>query len=276
MARIDKNGKMRGAVGNVSYRISNGQNILQSRPGKGNTKVNEKSLKTNNEFSLASNRARIIRGILSPVIRKYYDGEMINRFTCVVAEAIRSNDALPVGYRDIEDGKLSILQGFEFNQHSLFSDYCNLEIVTEATPAGLRLTIPAFVPLAKLAFPFDASHCTMKVLVSTLDLREERFSQCCVKELMIPASNTPVPEVNWLLNENFPARGLMLVTVSLNYFELCLGEMVSLNRPILNPCQLLTVYNAVDDGLSVSVDHRNKLFGTWFPVPGLVMGVGDF
>jgi hypothetical protein len=273
MARIDKNGGLRGPVGSVSYRISNGQNILQSKPGKGNTKLNAESLKSNSEFCLASNRARIIRDILNPVIRKYYDGAMINRFTCAVAIAIRSNDALPVGYRDIQDGRLSLLQGFEFNEHSLFSDHFKVEIVTEVTPAGWRLTIPAFVPLAKMAFPFDASHCTMKVLVSALDLRSQSFSYCCMKELMIPASNTPVPAVEWLLNENFPVQGLMLVTVSLNYSEKCLGEMVSLNRPKLNPCQLLTVFNAVGDGGGVVMDGGDELFGTWFSVPGLVMGV---
>ena len=274
MARIDKNGKMRGAVGNVSYRISNGQNILQSRPGKGNTKVNEKSLKTNNEFSLASNRARIIREILTPVIRGYYDGAMINRFNNAIVGTIRSNDALPIGFRDLADGKLSLLQGFEFNQHSLFSDYCKVEIATEVTPAGLKLTIPAFVPLDKLAFPFDASHCTMKVLVSALDLNVQRFSYCCMKELMIPASNKLIPAVEWELNENFPAQGLMLVTVSLNYSERYLAEMVSLNRPKMNPCQLLTVFNAVGNGESTPVDNLNELFGEWFKVGGMVMGVG--
>ena len=273
MARIDKNGGLRGPVGNVSCRISNGQSILQSRPGKGNTNVHEASLKTNNEFSMASNRARIIRDILNPVIRGYYDGAMINRFTCAVAEAIRSNDSLPIGYRDIQDGRLSLLQGFEFNQHSVFSDYCKVVIQTEVTAAGFKLTMPAFIPLEKMAFPFDASHCTMKVLVSTLDLSAQRFSYCCLKELLIPASNKLIPAVEWHLNENFPAQGLMLVTVSLNYSEKCLGEMVSLNRPKLNPCQLLAVFNAVDNGGGVGGDNENELFGTWFEVGGLVKGV---
>lgn len=273
MARIDKNGGLRGSVGNVSYRISNGQNILQSRPGKGNTKVHEVSLENNNEFFLASNRARIIREILSPVIRGYYDGAMINRLNSAVVKTIRSNDALPVGYRDIQDGKLSLLQGFEFNEHSLFSDHCKVDFETEVTSAGLKLTIPAFVPLEKMAFPFDASHCTMKVLVSTLDLSSKRFSYCCMKELLIPASNKLIPTVEWHLNENFPMQGLMLVTVSLNYSEKCLGEMVSLNRPKLNPCQLLTVFHAVGDGVGVELDGGDELFGTWFSVTGLVKGV---
>ena len=274
MARIDKNGGLRGPVGKVSYRISNGQNILQTRAGKGNTKVHEKSLKCNDEFSLASNRARMIRDVLNPVIRGYYDGPMINRFTCAVAEVIRSNDALPVGYRDIQDGRLSLLKGFEFNQHSLFSDSFKVEIQTEVTPEGVKLMMPAFVPLEKMAFPFDASHCTMKVLVSALDLSAQRFIYCCAKEILIPASRKPIPAVEWDLNENFPAQGLMLVAVSLNYSERYLGEMVSLNRPKLNPCQLLTVFNAVGDGEIVGGENGNEFFGEWFKVVGLVKGVG--
>ncbi|MEJ5961592.1 hypothetical protein [Pedobacter immunditicola] len=274
MARIDKNGGLRGSVGNVSYRVSNGQNILQTRPGKGNTKVHEVSLQNYGEFSLASNRARIIREILSPVIRSYYDGAMINRLNRTVVETIRSNDALPIGFRDIYDGQLSLLQGFEFNEHSLFSDYCKVEIQNEVTPAGLKLTMPAFVPLEKMAFPFNASHCTMKVLVSALDLTLQRFSYCCTKELGIPATNKLMPAVEWDLNENIPVRGLMLVTVSLNYSEKCLGEMVSLNRPKLNPCQLLRVFNAVGNGGGAVGDHGNEFFGEWFKVVGLVKGVG--
>lgn len=274
MARMDKNGGLRGSVGNVSYRISNGQNILQTRAGKGKTRVHEKSLKCNNEFSLASNRARIIRDVLNPVIRVYYDGAMINRFTCAVAEVIRSNDALPVGSRDIQDGRLSLLQGFEFNQHSLFSDSFKVEIQTEVTPDGVKFTMPAFIPLEKMAFPFDASHCTMKVLVSAVDLNTERFIYCCAKEIMIPASRKPISAVEWHLNENFPAQGLMLVTVSLNYSEQYLGEMVSLNRPKFNPCQLLKVFNAVGNDGGVSVDNLNEFFGVWFKVVGLVKEVG--
>ena len=273
MARLDKNGGIKGSVGNLTYRQVGGQTILQSKPGKGNTNVHKNSLKSSDEFSLASNRARIMRSILSPVIRGYYDGKMINRFNNAVAKVIRSNEVLPVGHRDVSDGKLSLLNGFEFNQASLFSDYLKVEIEHEVTAAGLKLIIPAFIPLASMAFPFDASNGVMKVLVSALDLNNERFSYCCFRELMIPASNMLVPAVEWLLNENFPVEGLILVSVSLNYSESCLGEMVSLNRPQMNPCQLLCVFNATEVERSIA-GNGNEMFGTWFPVAGRVTGPG--
>ncbi len=273
MARLDKNGGIKGSMGNTTYRVVDGQNIAQLKPGKGNTKVHKNSLESNREFSLASNRARIMRRMLSPVIREYSDGKMVNRFTNAVAEVIRSNGGLPIGHRDFSDGKLSLINGFEFNKHSLFIDYFKVEILHEVTAAGLKLTIPAFIPMASIVFPFEASHCVMKVLVSALELDHERFSYCCTRELMIPASNAFVPAVEWLLNENFPVEGLILVLVSLNYSESCLGEMVSLNRPQLNPCQLLCVFKAREIDERVVVDNGNELFGTWFPVPGLVMGV---
>ena len=112
MATSDNKGNFRGNINNLVYRNINGKMIVQSRPGKGRLKQTVKTKNSSIDFSLGSNRARILREVLFPMIRGLQDGEMVNRLTSAVTAVVRFNTSLEAGYRDLEDGELQLLDRF--------------------------------------------------------------------------------------------------------------------------------------------------------------------
>ncbi|MGO2358225.1 MAG: hypothetical protein ACTH6S_11320 [Mesonia sp.] len=53
---------------------------------------------------------------------------MFNQFRKTVYQAMLSNTEIPKGEKDLWQGEISLLDGFEFNLSSLYSDYCSLGV----------------------------------------------------------------------------------------------------------------------------------------------------
>src|SRR6476469_200543 len=101
MAKITSKGQLSGIVGNLSFRVLNGQPVVQTKPGKGRVTQSDNTKSSASEFGLASSVAMKIRSALFPIIRGYADRGMHLRFNTIIREAIASNTSLPVGTRTL-------------------------------------------------------------------------------------------------------------------------------------------------------------------------------
>lgn len=269
MASSDNHGNFKGRIGNLTYRIINGVSIIQSRPGPGNTKMNDSSLASNGDFCLASNRAKIMRNVFHPMIKDRYDGKMVNRFNVAVVDVIRSNEDLAPGHRDLGDGQLSLLNGFDFNLRSPFANYFKLEFVQQFSPWGLRLTLPAFNPAAMVNFPQGATGCNLRVLVSALDLAQNKYCYCASRELEILSAERLVAATDWFFNAHLPDHALVMATVSLEFYTEGLMEDISLNGPALHPSMILCIHKTAEmDDQHHAMDPID-VWGKWHPIAGI-------
>jgi hypothetical protein len=271
MAISNINGKFKGSVGNLTYRIVNGRSIVQSKPGKGNVKQTPPTKVSAIEFSLASNRAKILRTILYPMIQGKQDSGMINRLTVATAKVIRSNSVLAPGARDLADGNLAVLDNFEFNSLAPFVKLFKPQLTLEQTEDGyLKIAMPAFQGSAMLNFPDTATGLTLKIFLAAVDLKTNQYCYCKSESLFIPRGNRPVPAAEWYFPDNLHPDCLYLACCALEYSRAGVEERILLNHAKLQPVLLLGLRASLGVGQHLAPPvHSQDIWNSWLEIPGL-------
>ena len=271
MAISNKGGKLSGKIGDLVYRQVNGQTVVQSRPVKGMVKQAVASKNSAIDFSLASNRARILRFMLYPMIQALSDVKMINRLNAAVAAALRSATALAPGYRDLGDGDFQSLKGFEFNLHSPFARlFLPTLSVSQTAAGGITIGFAAFNVAEQLRFPEPATGLTLKILLAALDLTNNQYRYCASAALAINQQQLVVPATQWNFLADLPPACIYVACAALEYTLESLDGKMKLNRPDLNPVMLCELGHSYAEAQQPpAAPDPSGLWNHWNPIPGL-------
>ncbi|HEY1025683.1 MAG TPA: hypothetical protein VGE26_11000 [Sphingobacteriaceae bacterium] len=240
MARIDNQGKIRGSVGNYSYRVVGDKNLLQSKPGKVKQTANTKE--SASEFGLASTSAKVIRSCLYALIQGRHDGGMINRLQQTVYHAIKTGTGTR-GNRTLYDGDLSKLLGFEFNNRSPLSEVLKIKPSAVMDGSGrILVTIPSFKTRRDMKMPSRANGCYLRVVVTALNFSSAYFQYTGHQQLNIQASSVH-EEQTLTFDQEIPQGCVVLISMSLHFYtpQTLVGEIV-LNSDELNPVSLIGIF----------------------------------
>jgi len=271
MAIGGNEGKFKGSIGGLTYRIVNGKTIVQSKPAARTVKQTEPTKASCTDFSVGSNRAKILRLVLSPLVRGMQDKEMVGRLTAAVAAVVRSNTSLPAGFRDLEDGQLHLLENFEFNVLSPFAERCKAKLSLEQLPpGGFKIAVAPFDVKGVVAFPELATGCVLRVLLAAINFKENKYQYCGTAELTIPLNRIDVPATEWVFAENLPSDCLFIAACAMEYYGNGLFEPINLNTNQLHPVKLIGLLHGGQVLEQVPLPPANdSLWHNWQPIPGI-------
>ncbi len=239
MSKLSSKGQLTGAVGPVYTRVLNGRTIMQTKPGKGNVKQHVHTKQVASEFGRTSRAGKHIRMGLQGILQGWHDSMMFSRFTSRLHDVVKSDHTSEKGKRHLAAGDLSLLQGFEFNTASLFSDWSSMQ-PTVAHNDDHTLSISLHVPEGEAAVkPYpNASGYEAVVFVAVFD-----------KETLMPKHEQFIYKYDPASDENnvtawqtpvIPNDSIALVTVALCYYRQdgILGKKW-LNNKGFHPCLLV-------------------------------------
>ncbi|WP_432712570.1 hypothetical protein [Pedobacter sp.] len=270
MATSDEEGNFRGSVGKLIYRNIKGKTIIQSKPAPGITKQTAATNASKIDFSLGSNRAKIMRYVLFPMLNGKHDAKMINRFNTAVGDVVRSNTALQPGFRDLEDGDMALLNGFEFNMNSPFASMLGVKLtMTQSFHKGVTISLPTFEVKEDLVFPDMAAGVVLRVLISALNLQRNEYQYCGYAELNIPLGSVVVPKTEWSFLEMMPDQCLFLASCSLDYYGSGLYTAYGLNSVKLHPVTIIGLQSSQEFEFQLpGPQDETDLWHKWMPIPG--------
>jgi hypothetical protein len=128
MAKINDNKQFSGMVGKLVFRTLEGEQIVQSAPKK--FKQSMLTQLSGLEFRQCSKWGRHIRIILHDFLARQTDSYMHRRLTSALYETILGNTQLPKGERSPVHCTMQAMTRFEFNIHSPWSEYVQIEVRT--------------------------------------------------------------------------------------------------------------------------------------------------
>lgn len=192
------------------------------------------------EFGLASSTAKVIRQVLDPAYSRY-DGKMINRLNSAVSACIRNSSSKGRGDRDLHDGHLACLDGFQFNAASPLHEELQYQPECCLREDGkLLIRLPA-QQLKRRKSHYRAEY-TLRLLVTAIDFRQE-WTRYLKHEDITLAYNLAFEGREWLV-EDIPAGNIILVSLSLQATEYnSMHEPQSLNTKEWSPSAILAAYS---------------------------------
>lgn len=241
MAIQDSKGLLRGAVGDLVFRVVNGKQVVQQRVS--NPKMSKKALKRAKLFGTCSKQTSIIRGRLKPWLGSNYDSKMIARFQgrCFTILNAKANSENNKG--DLYSTDLSALKGFDFNSTSPVSKYLLKELRVEGElETGLRVLVPELETSVDLIFPRICEQLDLHIVALHIPKDQVASFSTYTKEWTLPR-NQQIQQERVFLIPPIQTEGITLVIVQLLFSDnkSKFGK-VYINDKKLHPMQVVFAY----------------------------------
>lgn len=127
---------------------------------------------------------------------------MVSRLTTAMMEVVKAGATNTRGQRNILDGELEMLEGFEFNVHGQLSStfYSPYTATINRVTGALGIAIPAFIPGKMVATPDGATHLRLVSGGAAIDFEAGTFEVVTSQSADIPINQAQIAAQN-LLNQ---------------------------------------------------------------------------
>lgn len=156
---------LQGTIGNITFYKSKDGFMAREKGGIdanriANDPAFQRTRENGAEFGRAGKAGKVLRTALRSLLQNTADSRMIARLTKVMMKVIQADAVNERGMRNVVDGEVSALEGFEFNANSklgttLFAGFT--ATITRQTGI-LSIVIPEFIPANMVAGPSGTTH----------------------------------------------------------------------------------------------------------------------
>ena len=125
MARQESFIKLKGRVGDLSFYKSGGEYFARTKGGVDGERIRtdprfERTRENGREFQRAVKAGKLLRDAFSERIFLTADRGMSGRLTSALSKVVKSDQESIRGERNVMNGELGILNGFEFNKGAIY------------------------------------------------------------------------------------------------------------------------------------------------------------
>ena len=244
MARQNAKGLVIGTVGPVSFRVLEGRQILQSKPGKGNMKQSKATKATAFDFGNASWLSKKIRIALSPLLLGFTDSKMYYRFTALIYRHSVKNITLD-SLENPENDAFLQENYFECNFNSPFVEYCKLQpLIKLDTDGNVVVSLPEFHTSEKFRFPDSASTAVFCLLATVINPEDGSETWADVLKFSITDLNTVIPAQQWEIPAIAKNQWLVLTAAVLYYKNDRFIGNVGMSSKDFHPCAVIGLWKS--------------------------------
>ena len=175
--------QLTGSIGHLSFYKSQDGYLARKKSG-----VSRKRIMTDPayartreniaEFRQGALATKLIRRAFGSFIRRAADNRVTSRLTSVVMKAIKSDAINKRGQRNMTDGAVELLEGFEFNKHAQLETSFGAPYTAsiDRTTGNMIIDIPGFKPAGLISAPQGTTHFRLHAVGTAIDFKGYTFS----------------------------------------------------------------------------------------------------
>jgi hypothetical protein len=212
MARQDSIINLRGRIGNiVFFKKKSGEYGARSyspfEPG--TVEKDKRFLRTQQnmaEFKRAVKANKTLRTAFTEPLQRITDSRLMGRMNSQMLSVLRADASNPRGQRNVMEGNLQLLRGFDFNANSALDPTLKVQptCTIDRATGQLKVVLPSFIPVFFVKAPYEASAIKIVSAGAEIDFEQEAYVSQTVKSDMINLDETPTQLIT--LTTNVPAN----------------------------------------------------------------------
>ena len=172
--------KLKGTIGGISFYKTSDGHLAREKGGVDKSRIAndpafQRTRENGAEFGAAGKGGKLVRSAIRILLQNAKDKRVVSRLTTNLLKVVKTDAVNDRGLRTIQDGNMSLFQGFEFNTNgklgsTLFAPSVNAfdRIAGEAT-----VSIAAFAPTIRIAAPAGTTHSKVVMGAAELDFATE-------------------------------------------------------------------------------------------------------
>jgi hypothetical protein len=175
--------KLEGTIGDISFYKSKDGYLARGKGGVDKTRIQsdpsfQRTRENGSEFGRAGIAGRTLRTAFRPLLLNTADNRVTSRLTQEMMKVIKADEISTRGERNVLDGELELLTGFEFNSSATLGAtlYVTYSPLFEMTTGNAVVQIPAFIPQNVIAAPKGATHFKFISAAAEINFENESYN----------------------------------------------------------------------------------------------------
>ncbi len=243
--------KLKGTIGDLSFYKSKDGYLAREKGGVDGDRIKndpnfQRTRENGSEFGRAGRSGRILRNALRLMLQNASDAKVTSRLTKELLSVIQSDPVNVRGERNLAEGDLSRLLGFDFNINGKLNAtlYAPFTAVIDRAAGTMTVTLPAFVPGSTIAYPSGATHFKIVMGAAQVNFVSEAFvfDRAESAEIVLGPQN----QVTFDLAGNVTAASTddLFLVLGLEFMQQVNGIMYPLKNGAFNPLTIIQLDEA--------------------------------
>jgi len=229
--------KLEGTIGDISFYKTQDGHLAREKGGVTADRIKsdpsfQRTRENGSEFGRAGAAGKLLRNAFRQLVQPVADGRMVSRLTKEMLAVVKSDEDNFRGERNVQNGNVRLLKGFEFNINGLFSTtfYAPYEVTMDSATGAMKVAVPSFVPKNSVMAPAGATHFMLVSAGAMIDFKNGAFTVVTSKSIGIEIDQMPTAAIN-LLNQLVPnTQQRMFLVLGIEFYQ----EVNGFNYPIIN------------------------------------------
>jgi hypothetical protein len=196
----------------------------------------------NREFGYAGTSGKLVRDAFQVMIGGA-DKRMVGRLMQTMMRCLKADTSSPRGERNVADGDLQFLQGFDFNVKGKLGTTLLTPFTTSITrTTGVTdVTIPPFVPTVSLSAPQGATHYKVVLGAAEIDFATNANIKANASSAFLPIDNNATTSLSLQANVTANTALPVLQVLGVHFFQEVNGVKYALNNGAFDGVKIVAI-----------------------------------
>lgn len=243
--------KLKGKVGDMSFYKTKDGYLAREKGGVDKDRIQndpafQRTRENGAEFGRAGAAGRTLRTAFRPLLLRTSDSRLTSRLTKEMVKVIKTDATSARGERNVLDGELELLQGFEFNANGRLGAtiYAPFDASIDRATGEAVVNVPGFVPQNTIAAPQGATHLKFVSAAVEIDFEADDFTLVASESGEIEIG--PQAEAAVSLTNALPANSTkpLLLAFGVEFYQEVNGSFYPLKNGSYNALALVAIDGA--------------------------------
>jgi hypothetical protein len=195
------------------------------------------------EFARAGKAGKVLRNALRTLLISSGDRLLVSRLFTAMMKVVKADATSDRGLRNVLDGELELLQGFEFNAAGLLSQTLFAPFIASIDRAtgALSVQVPAFVPVNMLVAPAEATHYQIVSAGGFIDFEAGSNGIQTNSTAILPIGSAAGVAVNHSFNAGADSPHPLFLVLGISFYQQVNGKDYSLKNGAFNALSIVKV-----------------------------------
>jgi hypothetical protein len=240
--------KVEGTVDEVTFYKSKDGFLLRQKGGVSADRIANdpafaRTRENQQEFARAGRGGKVLRNALRPLLVSTGDRLLVSRLFTAMMKVVKADATSDRGQRNVLDGELELLEGFEFNEagklsQTLFAPYA---ASIDRIAGALSIALPAFVPLNMLVAPAEATHYQIVSAGGFIDFEGGSNGIQTNSTAILPIGSDATAAVNHQFTAGANSTYPLFLVLGISFYQQVNGKDYSLKNGAFNALSIVKV-----------------------------------
>jgi len=240
--------KLEGTIGDISFYKSQDGHLARAKGGVTADRIQndpnfQRTRENGAEFGRAGAAGKLLRTAFRNFMQNAADSRMVSRLTKEMIKVVKADATSQRGQRNVLDGELELLEGFEFNIDGKLGTtmYAPFTPSIDRVTGELKVSIPAFIPLNMIAAPQGTTHIKFISAGAEIDFEAEGYNVVTTESIEVPMNATATAVIELLNQVTANSTKPLFLIFGMEFYQEVNGIKYSLKNGSYNALALVKV-----------------------------------